>query len=75
MVDMHHDCGPVDSERIELAEDHEIRYWTTRLGCDTEQLFMAVQAVGVNATAVSEYLTALAQPRGARELERGRVSQ
>ena len=57
--------GPVDSERVDLSEDDELRYWTTRLGCTAEQLVVALQAVGVSAAAVGAYLGAGAQPRAA----------
>jgi len=53
--------GPVDSERVDLSEDDELRYWTTRLGCTAEQLVVALQAVGVSAAAVGAYLGAGAQ--------------
>lgn len=53
--------GPVDSERVDLSEDDELRYWTTRLGCTAEQLVVALQAVGVSAAAVGAYLCADAQ--------------
>lgn len=57
--------GPVDSERVDLSDDDELRYWTTRLGCSAEQLIVALQAVGVSAAAVSTYLGAGVQPRAA----------
>jgi hypothetical protein len=78
MADNHRECGPVDSERIELSEDHEFRYWTTRLGCTAEQLVVALQTVGVSATAVGTYLGALAQPgaaHGPDERERSSAGQ
>lgn len=57
--------GPVDSERIDLSDDDELRYWTTRLGCDAEQLIVALQAVGVSAAAVCAYLGAGTPSRAA----------
>lgn len=52
--------GPVDGSRIELNEDYELGYWTSRFGCTAEQLVDALQAVGVSATAVGRYLGAQA---------------
>ena len=48
--------GPQDRSRINLAEDHEVRYWTKELGITEAQLRAAVQAVGVSATAVRAHL-------------------
>lgn len=50
--------GPVDSERIDLNEDHELRYWTHELGCTAIQLLAALEAVGVKSSAVAAYLGA-----------------
>ena len=48
--------GPVDPNRIELIEDHELRFWTREFGCSAEHLLDAIEAVGVGANAVGEYL-------------------
>ena len=48
--------GPRDASRINLQEEHEVRYWTQALGVTREQLAAAVQAVGVSADAVRRQL-------------------
>jgi hypothetical protein len=48
--------GPGDASRISLKEDYEIRYWTSRFGCDEQQLRDAVGSVGNSAVAVEQYL-------------------
>lgn len=53
--------GPVDGARIELNEDYELGYWTSRFGCTAEQLVDALQAVGVSTSAVGSYLAAQAE--------------
>jgi len=45
-----------DRVRINVAQAHEIRYWTRELGCTIEELREAVVAVGPFATNVSEYI-------------------
>jgi GTP cyclohydrolase III len=48
--------GPADRARINVHEDHEVRYWTQELGVSREQLVQAVQAVGVMAADVRKHL-------------------
>lgn len=48
--------GPQDSSRIAMGEDYEVRYWTGKFGVSRETLQEAVDAVGVSAAAVEEYL-------------------
>ena len=48
--------GPADAGRINMSEDHEIRYWTEKFGCTKEQLVSAVGSVGPIATKVEAYL-------------------
>ena len=38
--------GPADRQRINLNEDHEVRYWTKELGVDKQKLKAIVQRVG-----------------------------
>jgi hypothetical protein len=45
-----------DRSRINVNEDYELRYWTEALSVDEARLRGAVQAVGVSADAVREYL-------------------
>ena len=48
--------GPVDRNRIELVEDHELKYWTREFRCSAEQLLEAIESVGIEATAVGEFI-------------------
>jgi hypothetical protein len=48
--------GPVDRSRIELVEDHELRFWTREFRCSPEQLLNAIESVGIDPTAVGAYL-------------------
>jgi hypothetical protein len=48
--------GPQDRARINLSEEHEVRYWTQALGVDKEQLAAAVKAVGSSADRVRRHL-------------------
>lgn len=50
---------PIDSDRVELNETSELQYWTGRFGCTADQLIVALVAVGVNASAVGQYLAAI----------------
>jgi hypothetical protein len=56
MPDNKSDRRPQDSSRIALEQEHELRYWTQRLGCTEEELREAVSNVGNGANAVREYL-------------------
>jgi hypothetical protein len=48
--------GAQDRARINLGEEHELRYWTGALGVSREQLAAAVQAVGSSADRVRAHL-------------------
>lgn len=48
--------GPQDRLRINVHEEHEVRYWTQELGVTREDLERAVHAVGVMVAAVRTYL-------------------
>lgn len=56
MADDLTDPGPEDGLRINLNQDHEVRYWTKALDCTEEELRTAVGAVGVMADDVRKYL-------------------
>jgi hypothetical protein len=49
MSDNPNERGPADSSRINVNQDHEVRYWTKALKCTERQLRDAVAAVGVMA--------------------------
>jgi len=57
MPDSKQEVGPQDSSRVNVNEDYEVRYWTTKFNCSEEELKRAVEAVGVSAAKVEEYLT------------------
>ncbi|WAI82523.1 MULTISPECIES: DUF3606 domain-containing protein [Achromobacter] len=48
--------GPQDRARINVTEDHELRYWTKELGVSEERLKEAVKAAGVSVESVREHL-------------------
>lgn len=50
--------GPQDRTRININQDHEMRYWTQALGVTEAQLLRAVGAVGVSADKVRDWLRA-----------------
>lgn len=56
MSDDKSNVGRPDRDRINLSEEHEVRYWTQALGVDEAQLRAAVKAAGSTAAAVREYL-------------------
>ena len=45
-----------DRARISLGEEHEVRYWTEKLGVSREELERAVKAVGNSPDRVREHL-------------------
>jgi hypothetical protein len=48
--------GAQDRARVNVNEDHEVRYWTQKWGVSKEQLAAAVKKVGVSADAVAREL-------------------
>jgi hypothetical protein len=50
--------GVQDRTRINIHEDHEVRYWTQKFGVSQDQLKAAVQKVGPSAAAVEKELKA-----------------
>ena len=50
------DRGPQDSARINVNEEHELRYWTKELNISAEQLKQAVKVAGVSVEAVRKHL-------------------
>jgi len=47
---------PLDRSRIELTEDYELRFWTGYFACTSQALLDAIEAVGVDASAVSNFI-------------------
>lgn len=56
MADNLEERGPADRTRINVHEEHELRYWTKALGVTREELIKAVQTVGVMAKDVRAHL-------------------
>ena len=56
MSDNLQERGPQDRSRISLTEEHEVRYWTQKLGVTKEALAEAVRAVGASAGRVEQHL-------------------
>ena len=52
MTDNLQERGPRDRSRINLSQEHEVRYWAKKFGCTEEQLREAVRKVGSSAEAV-----------------------
>ncbi|MBB1598910.1 DUF3606 domain-containing protein [Variovorax sp. UMC13] len=48
--------GPADAARVNLNEEHELRYWTRSLGVTEAKLRSAVAAAGVMSKDVRAYL-------------------
>jgi hypothetical protein len=48
--------GSQDRKRINVNEEHEVRYWTQKLGCTKEQLEDAVKQVGPMVDDVERHL-------------------
>ena len=49
--------GPQDSSRINMGQEHEVRYWTQALGVSEAQLRAAVDSVGSSAEKVRAFLS------------------
>lgn len=56
MADDKTNRGAQDRTRVNVNEEHEVRYWTQALGVSEEKLREAVSAVGVSADAVRQHL-------------------
>lgn len=48
--------GPADRDRINVHEEHELRYWSEKFGVSYEKLKEAVAEVGVMAKDVEQVL-------------------
>ena len=48
--------GPQDRSRINMTQEHEVRYWTQALGVSEAELSRAVGAVGSSADKVRAFL-------------------
>jgi hypothetical protein len=48
--------GAQDRSRVNIHEDHEVRYWTEKWGVTKEELADAVKRAGLSADAVAREL-------------------
>ena len=46
----------IDRARINVSQEHEVRYWARELGCSAEELRAAVAAIGNSVDKVREYV-------------------
>jgi hypothetical protein len=46
--------GADDRSRVNVNEEHEVRYWTKKWGVTKEQLMLAVRQVGLSVAAVAK---------------------
>lgn len=56
MADNLKNRGAQDRARVNVNEEHEVRYWTEKWGVTKEQLAEAVRKAGVSADAVAREL-------------------
>ena len=47
---------PTNGQRINVNREHEVSYWSQKLGVTPEQLLEAVKSVGPMADAVKQYV-------------------
>ena len=55
-MDNKNNTGSQDDKRINVNQDHEIRYWTEKLGVSKEELEEAVKEVGTMVDDDREFL-------------------
>ena len=48
--------APQDASRIAMGEDYEVEYWTKKFSVSSNELAVAVKAVGNSADAVERHL-------------------
>jgi hypothetical protein len=58
---------PTYQWRIDLEDEHDVRYWTRKLGCTLQELKDAIDIVGPNAKRIAEYLIIHHDDRPKRE--------
>ncbi|MBV8800197.1 MAG: DUF3606 domain-containing protein [Methylobacteriaceae bacterium] len=57
--------GPQDRSRINMHQDHDVRYWTKKFGVTKEQLQAAVNKAGSSAKKVAAELGLPPEDEGA----------
>jgi hypothetical protein len=61
MFDNATDRAPRDLQRVNISEDWEIRWWSTKLAVTEDQLRSAVDAVGPTTAEIERHLKEAAQ--------------
>ena len=56
MSDDHQNRNAPDNQRLNLNQEHEVRYWTEKFKVSIEDLRKAIEAVGPVASAVEQRL-------------------
>lgn len=49
---------PLDARRVNVQQDHELRYWSEKFGVNAETLRAAVEQVGPMVEDVADYIGA-----------------
>jgi hypothetical protein len=57
MSDDRNQVGAADRSRVNVNQEHELRYWTARFGCTADQLREVVARVGQSVSAVEAELS------------------
>jgi hypothetical protein len=50
--------GPADRARVNLQEEHEVRYWCEQFNCGEDELREAAQTVGPMAADIGTFIAA-----------------
>jgi hypothetical protein len=56
MPDNLKDRGAQDRSRVNIHEEHEVRYWTEKWGVTKDQMAKAIERAGVSVQAVAREL-------------------
>jgi hypothetical protein len=56
MSDNNNTTRPEDSTKVNISENYEARYWTSRFNCTRKQLEEAIAHVGVSAERIEQFL-------------------
>jgi hypothetical protein len=58
MADDPKNRGPADRARVNLQEEHEVRYWCKEFNCREDELREAAQTVGPMAADIGTFIAA-----------------
>jgi hypothetical protein len=62
MADNVKQTGKPDDERINVEQDHAVRYWSAKFGVSRDELRRAIQQVGPMAKDVQQHLNISTKP-------------